>query len=104
MVIGIVHFPAIKPGKEAEFLKWFSWSNSHFAEQTGFINRRLIKQIDAKGRYVAIIEFESREEFKKVAEQPFHAESARKLAELLEGMPTPELYIEIGIDAFQIDG
>jgi antibiotic biosynthesis monooxygenase (ABM) superfamily enzyme len=95
MVIGIVNFPLVKPGKEAKFLEWFSWTNAYFAKQNGFISRRLINQIGDQSRYAAIIEFESYEEFKMVAEQKFHAESAKCLAEILEGMPTPILYNEL---------
>lgn len=64
-------------------------------QQKGFISRRLINQFSDQNKYVAIIEFESYEEFKMVAEQPFHTESAQRLAALLEGMPTPVLYKEI---------
>ena len=97
MIIGIVNFPAVKPGREKDFLDWFSWSNLHFAEQQGFISRRLIKLIGEPEKYAAIIEFENAADFSEVARQPFHGESARRLAGLLTAMPKPEIYEEVTI-------
>jgi len=95
MVIGIVQFPAVKAGKEAEFLDWFAWINAQFALQPGFISRRLLRQISGHNQYAAIIEFDTAENFRQVGEQPFHAESAQRLAGLLEAMPVPILYNEL---------
>ncbi len=95
MFVGIVYFPPVKPGKEADFFKWFSWSNSQFGQQKGFIRRRLIKQYGDQDKFAAVIEFDRYENFKAVADQPFHADSARQLALLVEGMPAPAMFEEI---------
>lgn len=94
MIIGIVQFPPIKPGKEKDFLDWFSWSNSQFRQQKGFISRRLIKNI-GDASYVALLEFAGQEDLKRVSAQPFHAESAQRLTEILAAMPHPVLYEDI---------
>jgi len=47
--VNTVEFPGIKKGKDAEFKKWFRWSNSAYAKFDGFISRRLLKPIDENG-------------------------------------------------------
>ena len=37
MFMAIVQFPAIKAGKETDFLEWFVWSNDALAGLKGFI-------------------------------------------------------------------
>jgi heme-degrading monooxygenase HmoA len=94
MFVSIAEFPAIKDGKETEFLEWFAWSNEEFAKFNGFIRRRLLKP-QGDGNFVALIEFASYENFKAVGDSPFHAVSARRVLPLLEGNPAPAMYHSI---------
>jgi len=54
MFVVIINFPPIKAGKDAEFQKWFAWSNKEFAKHKGFINRRLLIPLK-EGIYAAVV-------------------------------------------------
>lgn len=94
MYVAIAQFPQIKDGREGEFLEWFNWSNQEFAKFKGFIRRRLLTP-SSGGNFVALIEFETFEDFKMVGDSDFHAISAKRVSELLEGNPVPASYVEI---------
>ena len=36
MFVNIIHFPPVKPGKDAEFREWFAWSNELYAQHQGW--------------------------------------------------------------------
>lgn len=91
MFVAIAYFPPVKSGKDTEFLEWFEWSNEEFAKQPGFIRRRLLRPQDG-GNYVALLEYESYDDFKAMADSPSHAASAERVQPLLEGNPSPALY------------
>ena len=91
MFIVIISFPPIRAGKEAEFEKWFAWSNSEFSGFKGFIRRRLLKPLEG-GNYAAIVEFENRETFAAMHDSPSHAEAGELVMPLFDGKPTPHFY------------
>jgi heme-degrading monooxygenase HmoA len=91
MFVVIAYFPPVKAGKDAEFKEWFAWSEEMFAGHKGFVARRLL-QSHEDGNYVALIEFESHEDFTAMAKSPAHAASAERVLPLLEGTPTPAVY------------
>ncbi|HWR44900.1 hypothetical protein [Sporomusa sp.] len=94
MFIAIAQFPKINEGKETKFLEWFAWSNEEFSQFKGFVRRRLLKS-QGGGNYAALIEFETFEDFKVVGGSPFHAVSAKRVAQLLDGNPVPASYVEV---------
>lgn len=94
MFIAVAQFPKITEGKENEFLEWFAWSNEEFAKFKGFIRRRLLKP-QGGGNYAVLIEFETFEDFRAVGESPFHAVSAQRVMQIMEGTPVPASYIEV---------
>ncbi len=91
MFVNIVHFPPIKPGKDAEFQEWFAWSNAQFAKHQGFISRRLLKPRKG-GNYAAIVEHESYETFWAMHTSPDQAKAAERVKLLLDGSPSPQFY------------
>lgn len=91
MFIVVVSFPPIKAGKEAEFEKWFAWSNKEFSTAKGLIRRRLLKPLEG-GNYAAIAEFENRETFTNLHGSPIHAKAREQVMPLFDGKPTPHFY------------
>jgi heme-degrading monooxygenase HmoA len=91
MYIAIVHFPAIREGKDGEFREWFEWSNRELGKCYGFIGRKLLRPVGG-GNYVSLVEHESRETFTAMQESPGHAEAGRRVAPLLNGQPAPEFF------------
>lgn len=91
MFVTIVEFPPVAAGREAEFEQWFDRSNVLLAQCEGFRSRRLLR--DEDGRYVGLVEHESRETFAAMQESPQRSE-ARALLEdgILEGGRTPRFY------------
>ncbi|MEN6624463.1 MAG: antibiotic biosynthesis monooxygenase [Smithella sp.] len=87
----IVQYPPIKAGKEEAFLDWFAWSNEVLSDMKGFIRRRLLKSSEGRD-YVAVVEFESRENFIDMRASPIHNEANRLIEPLLEGHPLPKFY------------
>jgi antibiotic biosynthesis monooxygenase (ABM) superfamily enzyme len=61
--VNLVDFPPIRPGKEAEFLEWFRWTNELYAKHKGFISRTLLKPTEGSPNYAAIVEHASKETF-----------------------------------------
>jgi heme-degrading monooxygenase HmoA len=94
MYVAIIDFPAIKPGRDAEFQEWFSWSNKEFAKHKGFIKRILLKPAK-DGNYVAIMEHESQETFMAMHSSPEHAEAGKRVTPLFDGSPSPRFYTAI---------
>jgi heme-degrading monooxygenase HmoA len=91
MFVVIVSFPPIKTGKEAEFEKWFAWSNREFSGFKGFIRRRLLKPLEG-GNYAAIVEFEDRETFMAMHGSPIHAKAREQVMPIFDGKPAPHFY------------
>ncbi|PKN83087.1 MAG: antibiotic biosynthesis monooxygenase [Deltaproteobacteria bacterium HGW-Deltaproteobacteria-1] len=91
MFVVIINFPPIKEGKDAEFQEWFSWSNTEFANQKGFISRKLLKPLKG-GTYAAVVEHESYETFMAMHTSPAHDEAGKKVAPLFDGNPAPRFY------------
>ena len=91
MFVVIINFPPIKAGKDAEFQKWFAWSNKEFAKHKGFINRRLLRPLK-EGNYAAVVEHDSRESFMAMHTSPIHDEAGKRVAPLFDGRPTPQFY------------
>lgn len=91
MFIVIVSFPPIKAGKEAEFEKWFTWSNHEFSGFKGFIWRRLLKPLEG-GNYAAIVEFENQDTFMNMYGSSIHAQAREQVMPLFDGKPAPHFY------------
>lgn len=92
MFVNLVNFPPVKPGKDAEFLEWFRWSNEVYAKHTGFISRTLLKSTDSRPTYAAIVEHESKETFMAMHNSQDRAEAFKRVGPLLDGRPTPHFY------------
>ena len=91
MFVNIIHFPPIKPGKDAEFREWFAWSNKEYAKHKGFISRKLLKLREG-GNYAAIVEHESYETFWAMHTSPTQVEAGKRVLPLLEGEPSAAVY------------
>lgn len=91
MFVIIINFPPIKTGKDADFLKWFVWTNKTFANYKGFVGRRLLKPMKA-GHYAAIVEHESQETFLAMHNSPAHDEASKRLGSLFDGKPSPQFF------------
>jgi heme-degrading monooxygenase HmoA len=91
MFVNIIHFPAIKAGKDTEFLEWFTWSNAQYAKHKGFISRRLLKPREG-GNYVGVVEHESYETFMAMHTSPSQAEAHKRVESLFDGSPSPTFY------------
>jgi heme-degrading monooxygenase HmoA len=92
MFVVIINFPGIKEGRDTEFREWFEWSNKEFANHQGFIQRVLLEPEQGDGNYVAVVEHESRETFMAMHNSPAHEEAGKRVAQLLDGHPTPHFY------------
>jgi len=90
--VNLINFPPVKPGKEAEFLEWFRWSNELYAKHKGFISRRLLKPTEGKSNYAAIVEHDSKETFMAMHLSKDREEAFKRVEPLLEGRPTPHFY------------
>lgn len=91
MFVNIIHFPAVKAGKDAEFREWFAWSNEEYAKHPGFLRRRLLAPREG-GNYAAIVEHESYETFMAMHTSPTQAEARARVQPLLGGNPAPAFY------------
>ena len=91
MFVNIIHFPPIKPDKDAEFLAWFAWSNEQYARHKGFISRKLLKPREG-GNYVGVVEHESYETFMAMHTSPTQAEAHKRVEPLFDGGPSPTFY------------
>ena len=91
MFVNIIHFPPIKPGKDAEFQAWFAWSNEQYARHKGFISRKLLKPREG-GNYVGVVEHESYETFMAMHTSPTQAEAHKVVEPLFDGGPSPTFY------------
>jgi len=92
MFVNLVNFPLIKPGKEAEFLEWFRWTNEIYAKHKGFISRTLLKPTEGGANYAAIVEHESKETFMAMHLSKDREEAFKRVGPLFEGSPTPHFY------------
>lgn len=102
MFVNIVQFPAVKPGKDAEFLAWFAESSQAYSGHEGFISRRLLKP-QAGGNYVAIVEHDSYQTFMAMHTSPTQAVFRERVRPLLDGDPAPAFYeVVAGADAVPV--
>jgi len=93
MFINVVEFPAIEPGKEDEFEKWFAWTNEVFGKFPGFIRRRLLKPIRGADRYAAIVEHESEATFMTMHNSGERQTAWERVHPLFaDASPTPRFY------------
>lgn len=93
MLVNINRFPAIRAGKEDEFLQWFIDSKAEYAKHKGFISRRLLKSRQG-GKYVGLVEHESYETLMAMHTSPTHAEMRKRSLVLFEGDPIPD-FLEV---------
>lgn len=91
MFVNIVDFPALRDGKDKEFLEWFEWSNKVYAKFDGFISRRLLEPTKG-GNYAAIVEHESEKTFMAMHLSPERQKAWERVEPLLAGKPTPRFY------------
>jgi len=91
MLVNIVFFPPIKPGKEEEFKQWFVWSNEEFIKQEGFVRRKLLVPRGG-GNYVSVVEFTNAEALQAIQKSPIHAEAQQKVLPLLDGELKLQMY------------
>ena len=96
MFINIIHFPPIKPDKDAAFREWFAWSNEEYAKHKGFISRRLLRPREG-GNYVGLVEHESYETFMSMHTSPTQAEASQRVKPLFDGSPTPS-FLDVAME------
>jgi heme-degrading monooxygenase HmoA len=89
MFVGIVEIQ-IKKGSENEFKNWIAQSNTDLAKFDGFVRRRLLES--RNGKYVILIEFETREQFETMHKTQEHFKIQSKGHSLMEGPPKPMFY------------
>ncbi|HET7010192.1 MAG TPA: antibiotic biosynthesis monooxygenase [Anaerolineales bacterium] len=94
MLVNIIQFPPVQPGKDAEFRQWFVQSNQDYAKHKGFIRRKLLRPREG-GNYVAIVEHESYATFMAMHTSPTQAALNQRVKPLLDGSPTPTFYEEV---------
>jgi heme-degrading monooxygenase HmoA len=91
MFVIISHLPPLKAGQEAEFLAWFAAAKAQLSGTPGLVGWRLLKPL-AGGSYTVLVEHESQETFLAMRNSPVHAEVGHRLAPLLVGPPSPQLF------------
>jgi heme-degrading monooxygenase HmoA len=91
MFVNIIHFPAVREGKDDEFREWFVWSNGLYAKHDGFIRRRLLKPSE-DGRYAAVVEHATRDTFMAMHTSADQHEARERVKPLLDGGSSPEFY------------
>ena len=87
MFVHILEFPPIMQGKDAEFRDWFASTNAQFAGYPGLVSRKLLVEQDSSN-YVAVVEHESIEAFKRMQASDEHAAAGARLKPLLDGKPS----------------
>lgn len=92
MFVNLVNFPPVRTGKEADFLEWFRWSNELYAGHKGFISRTLLRLMDGRPAYAAIVEHESKETFMAMHHSQDREEAFKRVEPLFDGRPTPHFY------------
>lgn len=92
MFINTIEFPVIKKGKEEEFKRWFVRSNEVYHKFEGLISRRLLKSTKEAGRYVALVEHESKATFMAMHTSPERQAAWENLKPLLEGSLRASFY------------
>lgn len=92
MFVNLVNFPPVRTGKEGDFLEWFRWSNELYARHKGFISRTLLRPMDGRPAYAAIVEHESKETFMAMHHSPDREEAFKRVEPLLDAKPTPHFY------------
>lgn len=91
VLVNLVRYPPVKPGKDAEFRKWFVESNDAYAKHPGFIRRLLLAPREG-GRYAAVVEHATLESFMSMHNSDTQKALRAKVALLLEGDPIPEFF------------
>jgi len=89
--VNLIHFPPIKPGKEAAFLEWFDESNRRFSVFPGFIRRVLLRSLKT-GAYIGLVEYDSKETFMAMHHSPAQAELRALARAIFEGDPDPTFH------------
>ena len=92
--VNLTNFPALKPGRDAEFEDWFRHSSEIFSRYRGFISRTLLKSTGetGRGRYAAVLEHESKETFMAMHLSDDRQRLFKKVETLIDGMPEPHFY------------
>ncbi len=98
MFVNLIRFPAVKKGKEDEFVKWFEWSNTVYEKFDGFISRRLLKPTKGRRNYIGIVEHKTEETFMAMHLSDERQKAWAKVEPLLDGTPTPSFY-EVAISS-----
>ena len=80
----------LKKGLELEFKNWIAESNKILANFDGFVGRRLLESHN--GKYMILVEFESKEKFEKMHQTAEHARIQSKGHSYMDGLPQPKFY------------
>lgn len=91
MLVGIIHFPKIKQGKDKDFVKWFDWSNSEFMKFDGFISRKLLRST-TDHNYLAILEIKDEQAYMRMHKSHIHKIAFAQLIEMLDGITKKSFY------------
>jgi heme-degrading monooxygenase HmoA len=80
----------IKKGLEDEFKNWVQESNKELSKFVGFVRRRLLESHD--GKYVILVEFETKEKFETMHKSQEHLKIQSKGHSYMEAPPKPTFY------------
>jgi heme-degrading monooxygenase HmoA len=80
----------IKKGSEDEFKNWVQESNKELSKFDGFVRRRLLESQD--GRYVILVEFETKEKFETMHKTQEHLKIQSKGHSYMDAPPKPTFY------------
>jgi quercetin dioxygenase-like cupin family protein/heme-degrading monooxygenase HmoA len=92
--VNLTNFPALKPGRDGEFVDWFRHSSEILSKHQGFISRTLLKSTGeiGRGRYATMVEHESKETFMAMHLSDDSQVLFREMETLIDGMSEPHFY------------
>lgn len=85
MFIALVRFPDIPLDRDAEFQRWFAWSNRELTGSVGLHGRRLLRTVG--GDYAALVEHQSEASFAAMHSAPVVAEIQARLHDIAPESP-----------------
>lgn len=95
MFLNLVRFPAVRSGREDDFLAWFEESNDVYRTFPGFVSRRLLRSAD--GSYAAVVEHQSEATFMAMHTSSDRAAMWEKVEPLIEGRPEPGFFEVVAV-------
>ena len=89
-----MHYDVI-PGKEEEFEKGFNGVLEHLKGVAGHVESHLYDDVNARGSYLILSQWETKESFEKFLQSPeFKSAVSWGKAEILRGRPKHKVYLD----------